>query len=255
MAQKKATQTGAGEGGGTGESQTEAEQLQNLLESNADGDNDGDNTDGDGEGGDGDGDGGGEGTGTQDIAALIRSAMLEMLPTIQESTNREIDRRVNGALAKVRKPGVKPPAQQQEQQDDNEQGGNAMPGTPLADIRGARLSFREHLPDQIRFLSPEEKTLATEFGLNLIGAKAVSGFEDEEAVGKDVATATATFLKKTRSYYSKRTKAALEKQGALKQDGSGQTSHGTTPPGNLQSGFDKAEAKMRELGMKVPDRK
>lgn len=253
MAQKK-NQTSAGDkgGNGTGTPGQEDQNLQDLLEADADGDNDADGTDEGNGGGEGGGDGEGEGNGGTDIASIVRNTLRELLPEIQSETNREIDRRVNGALNKVRRPGTKPPAQQSKDEDE---GGNDMPGTPVADIRGARMSFREYLPDSIRFLSPEEKALATEYGLNMIGAKALSGFEDEDAVGKEVATKTAEFLKKSRTYYSERTKRALQKQGALKQDASGQQSHGTTPPGSVQSAFDKAEAKMRELGMKVPERK
>jgi hypothetical protein len=59
------------------------------------------------------------------------------------------------------------------------------------------------------------------------------------------------FIKQSRTYYSGRTKKALEKQGALRQgDGSGQTSHSSNPPGNVQSAFDRAAKKMEELGMK-----
>jgi hypothetical protein len=234
-------------GDGNGDQPGSNEALENLLEDDADGDNDGgDGTGGDGgDGGDGEGEGG---AGPVDIRAAVREALADLLPQIQDQTTREIDRRVNGALAKVRKPG----AGNQQQQDDGGAGGDStMPGKPAADIRGARIAFREYLPEQIRFLSPEEKALATEFGLNALKAAALNGFTDEDAAGKEAAAATVKFIKSSRTYYSARTKKALEKQGALiVKDGSGQTSHGTTPPGNVQSAFDKAAKKMEELGMK-----
>lgn len=253
MAQKNGSTSGAAEGG-NGEQQNASgtngtEELQNLLEADADGDNGEGGTDGENGGGDG-GAGEGEGNGTTDIAAAVKAALQELLPSIQDSTNREIDRRVNGALNKVRKPGAKP---QQQQDEGNDGDGGTAP--VVADVRGARLAFREYLPDQIRFLSPEEKALATEFGLTAINAKAAKGFDDEDAAGREAAAETVAFLKKARRYYSDRTKRALEKSGALKQDGQGQTSHGTTPPGVSKDPFERAKAKMAELGMKPAGQK
>lgn len=223
----------AGGNGSTGSGQQLS--VEELLEADADG------VDGDAEGTDGDGEG--DGTDSTDVAEIVRKAMEAFLPKITDQTTREIDRRVNSALKEVRQGAGK----SKDEGDGNADGGDKAPRMASADVRGARIAFREYLPEQIRFLSPEEKALATEFGLTQINAAAAKGFDDEDEAGRQAAETTVAFLKKARSYYSGRTKKALEKQGAIRKDGTGQNSYGTTPPGSAQTAFDRAEKKNREL--------
>lgn len=225
---------GAAGGNGSGDSGS-GQSVEELLEADADGVDD----DAQGTGGDDDGDG----EDSNDVAAQVRKALQDFLPTIQDQTTREIDRRVNSALKKVRGSG-KP--NDDEDDDDADKGGKA-PRQAQADVRGARIAFREYLPEKIRFLSPEEKAMATEFGLTQINAAAAKGFDDEDETGRQIAESTVAFIKKARSYYSGRTKKALEKQGALRKDDSGQNVYGTKPPGSTQTAFDRAAAKDREL--------
>ena len=66
-------------------------------------------------------------------------------------------------------------------------------------------------------------------------------------MGREVAVATAEFLKKARTFYSNRTKRVLEKSGALVAQGGGQSPGGTTPPSSVAAAFDAAAKKDREL--------
>lgn len=177
------------------------------------------------------------------IAQQIERGIAAALPTIQKGFQSEMDRRINSALAGGRKKG-----EQQQRQDQQEQQEEQQQGAPRADVRGARLAFRDALPDQINLFSAEERKLATDYGQNLIRARALQGFDDEDQVGHEVAVATAQFLQAARSLYSSRTKRVLDSQGLLvKQDGSGQAPGGKTPPNSVASAYELAEKKDREL--------
>lgn len=227
-----------------------AGQTSNHGTGNADGvDEDLDlNLDDDGDGGsdddDSDDDGGGEGQGEQlSIQEQIEAGIAAALPTITRTFQSEMDRRINSAVAKNRNRAPGKPAGK-DKDEDNDQGGAAV----VADVRGARIAFREYLPESIKLLSGEERALASEFGQAQIKARALAGFEDEDEVGREVAEATADFLKKARSFYSNRTKRVLEKNGLLSQQSQGQQVPGAkTPPAGTQSAFEEARKKDMEL--------
>lgn len=247
MARKANNQQSTSEKNGSGSAEhagTESTDLDNLLEADADEDDDDvDDTD-DGNDGGGDGDDGDEGSGdvVKRMERLMERKLQEQRDALNAGFQREMDRRINSALGKVRK------GQKQDRNDEgNDDGDTSSESRPVvADVRGARLAFRDYLPGEIRFLSPEEKQMATDFGLNLIRAQALKGFDDEDEAGREAAKATAAFLKKARGYYSGRTKKALEKQGVLKQEGSGQT-YSSAPNGKVQDAFERAKAKDRQL--------
>jgi hypothetical protein len=217
------------------------------LGADLDGTNDGDQGgDADDDGGDDDGDqDGSQQTIEQQIQAGIRAA----LPTITSTFQSEMDRRINSAINKVtRKNGPKPA--QKKDADDGEQDENQQQQVQPADVRGARIAFREYLPMEIKTFSTEEQALATEFGQSRIRALALEGFEDEDEAGKQAAQETAEFIKKARALYSKRTKAVLKRQGALVEvPGStgGQTPGQTPPPADLASAIEAARKKDMEL--------
>lgn len=206
------------------------------LEVDLDGDNNGSGSDDE----DDDDDDAGSGTGDGSIADQINAAIVAALPQISQQFQSEMDRRINSALNKGRKPAPK---------DDDDNGQQTAPGqtAPKADVRGARLAFREILPDSIKLLGDEERALANDFGQNLIRARALQGFDDEEQVGREAAVATAEFLKKARTFYSNRTKRVLEKSGALAAQGGGQSPHGDAPPSTVAAAFEAAAKKDREL--------
>lgn len=201
---------------------------------------------------DGDDDGDGTGGGTQlTIEQQIQAGIRAALPTISQTFQSEMDRRINSAINKVtRKNGQK----QQQKKDDDSDGDDdsqQQQAQPVADVRGARIAFREYLPMELKTFSPEEQALATEFGQSRIRALALEGFEDEDVAGQQAAKETAEFIKKARSLYSKRTKAVLKRQGALVEvPGStgGQTpGAGSPPPADLQSMIEAARKKDMEL--------
>jgi hypothetical protein len=203
-------------------------------------DDDASGTDSDDEDDD-DADGGQSGAGgSRSIEQQIADGIAAALPSIQASFQSEIDRRVNGALNKVR---GKAPAKKDDDGDGTDQGRTA----PVADVRGARIAFREYLPDTIKLLGPEERSFANDYGQNLIRARAHSGFDDEDQTGREVAEATAEQIRKLRSFYSARTKRVLEAQGALVAQGGGQAPNGTAAPSSLGSAFEAAQKKDREL--------
>lgn len=186
------------------------------------------------------GDEGEQGGGSTDIASVVAAAVTAQMGAINRQFQAEMDRRINSALSK----GGRKPAKKDDDEEGEQVTGQA--GT-ASDVRGARLAFREYLPESIRFLSSEERALANEFGQNMIRARAHAGFEDEDEAGREVAVATAEFLKKSRSLYSSMTKRALEKQGALIAQGGGQAPGGKIPPNGVAASFEAAEKKDREL--------
>jgi hypothetical protein len=193
-------------------------------------DEDDDDDDGDGTGGD-----------AGSIQAQIEAGIAAALPQIQKSFQSEMDRRINSALNR----GGRKPADKGGDEENDDKGGQKV---PAANVRGARIAFREYLPESIRLLSSEERSLANEFGQSLIQARALRGFDDEDEVGQEVATATAEFLKKARDLYSSRTKRILQQQGALKEQADGQSAHGgDRKPDAMTDAFAAAEKKDREL--------
>lgn len=229
MAKKPAGQTSTNGTNGAGDAVNLEEELDgdNGSGSNTeDEDEDDDSDDGD----------------SADIGDRIERAIAAALPQIQKGFQSEMDRRINSALNRTRKPAGKGG-----DNDEDEDSGNGRQAA-AANVRGARIAFREYLPDSIRLLSSAERELANEFGQSLIQARAVRGFDDEDQVGQEVATATAEFLKKARDLYSSRTKRILQKQGALKDQDGGQSAHGgDRKPDGMADAYAAAEKKDREL--------
>jgi hypothetical protein len=205
-----------------GDSQDDANEALDL-ESDADNDADGDDDDDD-EDDNSSGNGGGAGNQQQDVSALVTAGIQAAMPALMNGVTSEIDRRINSALGRQqRRNGNGGGQQQQQDQQQNDSQGGGTVGTDATVVRAARLSFREYLPGEIKLLSAEERKLANEYGANLINARAAQGFDDDDLVGREVAEATAKFLKGARELYSTRTKRLLEKKGALKDQGSGQS--------------------------------
>ena len=196
------------------------------------GGNDGEDDDDDnGEGGEGEG-------GKKTLEQLVAAGIAAALPQIQASFQSEMDRRINGAVKKV---AGKTPAPKDGDNDED------PVAAPVADVRGARVAFREYLPDEIKFFSTEERELGMAFGQSQIKAAALAGFDDEDEVGKNVATATAEFIKKARNLYSARTRRVLKQQGALKDQPAGPAGTGGDAPDSLAAIRQAAEKKDREL--------
>lgn len=157
--------------------------------------------------------GGGKAESKKDISAVLDDFSEKLMGRVTS----EIDRRINGALNKRnRKTG-------DDDQDDKQKGAPVV-----ADVRSARLSFREAVTEEIRFISPEERQFGVEYGRLLIAAEAAKGFEDPDLVGEAAAVKVAEKLKELRKYYSNRTRAVLKQQGALKEQKDGQSNDGGT---------------------------
>jgi hypothetical protein len=230
MAKKPADQTSTNGTNGAGDAVDLEVDLDNDNAGSGSGDEDDDDDDDDE-----------DSAGGGDIAAQIQAGIAAALPQISRQFQSEMDRRINSALNK----GGRKPASKDD--DDNEQQDSSRQAPPKADVRGARLAFREILPDSIKLLGDDERALANDFGQNLIRARALQGFDDEEQVGREVAAETATFLRKARDLYSSRTKRALERSGALVAQGGGQSPGGQTPPSTVAAAYDAAQKKDREL--------
>lgn len=209
--------------------------------------NDGGTGESDDDSEDGDDDGDGDG-GQQSIEQQIQAGIRAALPTITQTFQSEMDRRINSAINKVtRKNGTK----KQQNDDDSDEQQQQTEVQPVADVRGARIAFREYLPMELKTFSSEEQALATEFGQSRIRALALQGFDDEDDAGRQAAQETAEFIKKARALYSKRTKAVLKRQGVLVEtpgQSGGQTpGGGTKPPADLASAVEAARKKDMEL--------
>ena len=185
------------------------------------------------------------GSGNGDLSTQITAAVEAAMVIAQRRFEAETDRRVNKALAKVQGKGK--PAAKDSDEDEDEDSGSGRQARPAADVRGARIAFREYLPDEIKLFSTEERQLATDFGQNLIRSKALEGFDDEDQMGLEAAKQTAAFLTRARNLYSSRTKRVLEKQGALVPQGGGQSPSGGQAGQTAGNAFELALKKDREL--------
>lgn len=155
-----------------------------------------------------------------------------------------IDRRLNAVLREIRKPATKAPARgtgapaarSSRQQQEPE------PEVPEADVRGARLAFRDELAET-KFISPVERRFALDLGQTLIRARALDGFADEDVVGREVAEQVAKTVKDLRTHYEKQVKAALRRRGLLPEQKDGQSPGGGTGGGTAAADSELAKGK------------
>ncbi|QGJ96461.1 hypothetical protein SEA_BEATUSCOMEDENTI_22 [Arthrobacter phage BeatusComedenti] len=177
-----------------------------------------------------------------DVAALVAQGIQAAMPALMQGVTSEIDRRINSAISKTTRKGgtVQPSA-----------GGGSTVTTSQDLVRGARMSFREYLPGEIKLLSNEERKLATDYANGLLAQAAAKGFDDDDATGREVAEKTAAFLKSSRKLYTERTKKALERSGALKPQTGGQ-SGGTGGTTDTKNAAEAALARRQRLGLPVP---
>lgn len=138
------------------------------------------------------------------------------------------DRLVNTVLKEVRGGDLR---RQQNRGTAGDKGQKQEQKAPVADVRGARLAFRDYLSDEAKFTSREERRFAMDLGQAMIRARALDGFEDEDKVGREVAEEVAEQVTSLRKHYQRSTIARLRSRGLLapKKDGkSGQSGQGTT---------------------------
>ena len=140
------------------------------------------------------------------------------------------DRRVNAVLKEIRGHGRGGNKRTERHRDRDDR-------TSTSDVRGARLAFREELSDQVRFISAEERRFAQDLGRSLIEARALTGFEDEDEVGREVADEVAERVVAMRRHYQQRTRQALVKRGLLEDKTTGSPAPGRGKKKSIESEY------------------
>lgn len=204
--QDEGNQQGAGEGEQQGQQQQgEGDQgagSGSLLDDEANG------------GGDDGGDGGDQQQqGTPDVAQIVADAVAAAVA----EANRVADRRINQVLSRLEGQGQQGSGQQGGEGQGQQQQAPSGPD-PIA-VRAARMAAREYITTDLRFLGNEEREYAMSAASAAIAARPT--IDDEDAVGREVATAVVTQVKSLRKFYEDRTKAALKKRGMLVDTGKG----------------------------------
>lgn len=214
----------------------EEDDLTGLLDGDDDADDDGDSG-----GDDGNRDGG------QQQSEFMTAQQVESA----------LDRRINAVIREVRKQ-----RNNDDDDDDDDRGQRRRGGqksnrsqkqTPTGpsreDVREARSTYREFVADEIRFLGNEER----EFARSIAEAQISRGLnrgDDPEDVGREVAEAVASDVKRVREFYEARTVAALRRKGVLpKKSGSTQQAQqaGGGQVGGSGSDWQKGQSKAKEM--------
>lgn len=212
------------------------------------GHDDGDLFDDDGGGDDG-GDGG-DGGGSDD--RLDEDQVLARLEQrLGERFDAIADRRINSLLDRMERQGRSRRGRDDRGRGDDRGGdgdrGRQQDRTPVADVRAARSAFREYVGDSgLRFIDPEERQLAMDLGAALIGARAVDGFDDEDAVGREVADKVVKQVQALRKLYQRKTREELKRRGVLADDGKGQHQRGPRSAG-AASEYEKGAQQAKEM--------
>jgi hypothetical protein len=172
---------------------------------------------------------------------------------LEREAQRIADRTVNAVLREIR--GARPRSgdrdgqrggrgQRRDRDDDNR---DMRGGPDPADVREARLAFREYLGDQYRPTIPTEREIAAELGGALIREQLATDAGDPDRAARTAADTVATRLRKYRRAIERQTVAALRKRGALRDD-YGSASQGSGPSAvSLPAGRAPAPAKGGDL--------
>lgn len=139
-----------------------------------------------------------------DVDAIV-SAIEERLAARFDAV---ADRRVNALLKEIRKQA---PAGGKESQDS---GGQQPAASAGGDVRAARAAAREYLTDEVKFRGAEERAFAMDLVSTLVAGRA-GDIEDEDVVGREIASEVASRVTALRQMYERQTVRALKKKGAL----------------------------------------
>lgn len=145
----------------------------------------------------------------------------QMSKTIADQVQSTVDRRVNQLVNK----GKVDTGQQQQQQQPAQ-----TPDQTDQQSREARSVLRESLGDKLR-MSAEEKKLARTIGAPIVQQLIADG-NDPDSAGESAAGQVEQEMKRIRSHYATRTKAALKRQGLLADEPSGGPQTGPTGTAN-----------------------
>jgi hypothetical protein len=176
---------------------------------------------GDGDDGGDDGDNGDDGDGDDDDEKLTPA--LKAL--ISKEANRIADKRINQALAKRgnRRAGRRDNADDDGDGDDDKGGNGGKPkgkqetGPTSADLREARLVYRDFVRDEIEFIDNDERAFAADLAQGMLRDR-LADHEDVEEAGEAVATEVAKRVRTLRANYQKATIAGLKRRGVLPKD-------------------------------------
>lgn len=204
------------------------------------------------QGGDGDEGGDDGGDGGEQLSPALQAL-------IAREANRIADQRINQVLQRQR--GGQQQGQQQgtRQQQGGQQQGQQQPeshgggrGASPADVREARMVYREYVGDKITFVGDEERQFAADLAAALLPGMLEAG-ADVETAGQQVATQVAERVKSTRQFYQRKTIKALQQRGVLPEDfRPGQPPKGTTQPGGAQSWKAGEERARAMYGDRIP---
>lgn len=190
-------------------------------------------------GDDGGDDGSDDGSGGVDVDEIV----AQVTKALEAKFDSIADRRVNAIVKEVRK--QQKPAGEEDKKDDSEKSS----GPSDADVREARLAYREYVGDSgVKFLGDVERNHAMTLAKGMIPGLLAQGLDPDEA-GRKAADDVASTIKSLRKHYESKTLAALKRQGQIADDtsGTGQAVRtGTGKPG-ADSMLKKGQSKAAEM--------
>jgi hypothetical protein len=198
--------------------------------------------------------------GEQQQTAPTVESLQAQLTDMQSQFQSEVDRRVNQVVSTLRSEMARaqqaPPPQQQGAPPPQQQvsGGQST----SADLREARMVYREFVNESVKFLGPEERALAADLSAAQL-QQAVTGGMDPDTAGRHVAAEVSKRIKDARGMYETSVVNALRRTGQLQErtDAVGssvrygqQVSAGGKP--DAGSSYAKGAAMAKEIGRGKP---
>lgn len=180
----------------------------------------GSNETGTGGGGVGDGTSGGDGNegadaSTDAIQAAVAAAMQGVVASLEDRLGERFDavadRRVNAVLKEIRK-GEKPG---EGKETETPPAAEQPVGPDPQLLRGSRMVYREYIGDELKFVSDDERRLATTLADSMIREQVAGGADDEDRIGRQVSREIAVQLKAIRDSYERQIVDGLKRRGML----------------------------------------
>ncbi|MFE2751570.1 hypothetical protein ACFXGA_06155 [Actinosynnema sp. NPDC059335] len=184
-------------------------------------------------------------TDDQDDPPLTRADLEREAQRIADRTVNAVLREIRGARRQGDRGNQRGGRDQRRDRDDDR--GAADSGPDPADLREARLAFREYLGDQYRPGTPTEREIAAELGGALIREHLVTGGGDPDRAARTAADTVANRLRAHRRAIERQTVAALRKRGALRDDYGSGSQNGGAPAVSLPAGRAPAPARTADL--------
>jgi len=212
------------DGDDTGDDDSSDDDTEDLFDQD-DGGDDGDDDDGDDDKG--------------EKVTLSKAALTKL---ITDEANKVADRRINQALEKR----DRKTREDKRRSSSRGSGTGRDAGPSPADLREARLVYRDFIGDEIKFVGNEERSYAADLAAALLRDKLAEGADIEDA-GQAVARDVATRVVALRKTYQQATIRTLQRTGALAKDFKagtqpkrGPATRGVTA--DFKSGADRARA-------------